>query len=379
MRQSDKIQNRQSITTGVGPYQRCKRTCFAEVPTLDLSIIVVSHHTLDLLRQCLLSIYRNYKRTCDYEFEVLVVANSASDSNIIELTKVEFPQIRLIENYTQDSSLTSAYNKGLYEARGCYLLLLNAEAKIIGSLIWQMVTFLESEPKAAVVSPFLNTPIGGVQKNTFAFPTLVRFFLAAFPLERFLTTSHKLEHFLNWIRNPTPFEIEVPLLSCFMVRRMVLEQVGLIDENFSNYMAEVDWCYRIKQAQMPRGYVPPGLRWRPGRKFPLFWEIYCLPTAKTVYPQKSIPYVSQSNEETLYKLYRNRNYFYKKHYSHRFQFAATWLMRLELLYKLTTASLIGFSGDTNAASLPQTYQRVSTRIKHFGGFVRESRLGNIEQ
>jgi GT2 family glycosyltransferase len=41
-----------------------------------------------------------------------------------------------------------------------------------------------------------------------------------------------------------------------MVRREVVEQVGLLDECYFMYSEELDWCYRIKQAGWKVAYLP---------------------------------------------------------------------------------------------------------------------------
>jgi glycosyltransferase involved in cell wall biosynthesis len=53
---------------------------------MDVSIIIVNYNTKNLIRNCLLSIY---KQTKDIGFEVII-----SDNGSVEMIKVEFPKAR---------------------------------------------------------------------------------------------------------------------------------------------------------------------------------------------------------------------------------------------------------------------------------------------
>jgi GT2 family glycosyltransferase len=51
-------------------------------------------------------------------------------------------------------------------------------------------------------------------------------------------------------------EVDQPMATFLMVRRAVVEQVGLMDEAFPLFFNDVDWCYRIKQAGWRIYFVP---------------------------------------------------------------------------------------------------------------------------
>jgi len=62
---------------------------------MDLSVVIVNWNTESLLRDCLRSVYDTVE---GMTFEVIVVDNASSDGSVAML-KVEFPQVRRIENY----------------------------------------------------------------------------------------------------------------------------------------------------------------------------------------------------------------------------------------------------------------------------------------
>jgi GT2 family glycosyltransferase len=279
----------------------------------DLSIIVVSYNTANLLRACLQSVYANSH--AQYSAEVIVVDNASPD-NSAEVVRLEFPQARLIAN-SENKGFAAANNQALELATGKYVVLLNPDTEVIGPALWKMVAFLEAYPQAAVVGPALIYPDGAFQEGSFHFPGLFQIFFDFFPLNWRLTRSrlngrYPRHHYEG--AYPRAYEIDFPLGACLMLRREVLEQVGPMDEAFFMYMEEIDWCYRIKAARNPVNNHP--------------WKIYCLPAAKIIHHAGASS--RQFRDEMFYQLYKSRAYFYRKHYSRPFQTAARWLTRLGL-------------------------------------------------
>jgi GT2 family glycosyltransferase len=51
-------------------------------------------------------------------------------------------------------------------------------------------------------------------------------------------------------------EVDQPPGACLMVRREVVEAIGLLDEDFPIFFNDVDWCHRIKNAGGKIYYLP---------------------------------------------------------------------------------------------------------------------------
>jgi N-acetylglucosaminyl-diphospho-decaprenol L-rhamnosyltransferase len=327
-------------------------------PVYDLSIIVVSYNTAALLQKCLTSVYANQHP--DYSFEVLVLDNASSD-NSAELVKTEFPQVDLVVN-SKNLGFAAAVNQAFTKARGTYLLLLNPDTEVIEDAIWKMVEFLEEEPQAAVVGPALLYPNRTFQESAFGFPSLWQIFLDFYPINWRLTQSRLNGRYPRELfegRFPQAFEIDFPLGACMLIRQAVLEKMGSLDENFFMYMEEIDLCYRIKQAEMPRGYGLLGLRFRPGRRLPNHWKIYCLPSAKMIHHAGAS--TNQFREEMYVQLHKSRYYFFQKHYGPRFRWAARNVTRLGLMGKITSTRFDRWRGKFNnleAEARLQAYNRV---------------------
>lgn len=111
---------------------------------MDVTIIIVSYNTANLLKQCLESIYRCTK---DVDFEVIVSDNNSHDGSV-ELLKKDFPQVRVIEN-KRNLGFGAANNVALKYAKGEYILYLNSDTIVLNNAVkefydyWQRAGYRE--------------------------------------------------------------------------------------------------------------------------------------------------------------------------------------------------------------------------------------------
>ncbi|MCS7066436.1 MAG: glycosyltransferase family 2 protein, partial [Fimbriimonadales bacterium] len=114
----------------------------------DLSLIIVSYNTRDLLRDCLESLLvPRPSPLTTYSCEVIVVDNASSDGSA-EMVQREFPVVRLIAN-AENRGFGAACNQGLQVAQGRYLLVLNADVRATPGALARLVEFMDVHPEAA--------------------------------------------------------------------------------------------------------------------------------------------------------------------------------------------------------------------------------------
>ncbi|MBN1806107.1 MAG: glycosyltransferase family 2 protein [Sedimentisphaerales bacterium] len=219
---------------------------------IDVSVIIVSWNTQDILRNCLKSIY---EQDCDISIEVIVIDNASTDGSA-EMVKENFPQAILIEN-SENRGFATANNQGITEAKGRYVLLLNSDTVILDNSVEKTISFADAHPEAAVIGCRVLNPDLTLQPTCFMFPSILNMVLSStylykiFPKSRFFGR----EQMTWWDRSDTR-QVEV-VTGCFMfVRREAIEQVGTMDEQFFMYGEETDWCYRFKQANWKIMFTP---------------------------------------------------------------------------------------------------------------------------
>ncbi len=211
---------------------------------MDLSIVIVNWNTRDLLRDCLASVYAGLGTL---QAEVWVVDNGSADGSPTMLAE-EFPRVRLISN-PDNRGFAAANNQALPRAGGRYVLLLNTDTLVHGSVLPDAVAWMDDHPGAAVLGPRILNADGTLQSSATAFPSLYR-------LARQTLGLHKHE---APNRGQTRLHRAEVISGCAMVvRRRAMALVGLLDEAFFFYGEETDWCRRFACAGWDVVFAPVG-------------------------------------------------------------------------------------------------------------------------
>ncbi|GHT66800.1 glycosyl transferase [Spirochaetia bacterium] len=97
---------------------------------MQVSIIIVNYNTVELLRNCLASIYQH---TNDMQFEIIVSDNGSVDGSL-DMIKTVFPDVILVEN-NNNLGFGAANNRGLDAAKGKYIFYLNSDTILLNNAV----------------------------------------------------------------------------------------------------------------------------------------------------------------------------------------------------------------------------------------------------
>lgn len=250
---------------------------------LKLSIIIVSWNTHDLLKACLDSIYAYPPQD---PFEVWVVDNASTDGSPA-MVRENFPQVRLVEN-TENVGFAGGNNQAIRQSTGEYVLLLNPDTEVRPEALDSLVQFMDARPDVGAAGSRLIDPDGSLQTSCSPSPTLLREFLRLFHVPGIPSDGTYDMH--AWSLD-VPRPVDVIQGASLIVRRSVLDQVGLLDETYFIYSEEVDLCLRIQRAG---------------------WRLYWVPRSQVVH------YGGQSTRqvaaEMFLRLYQGKVLYFRKHY-----------------------------------------------------------------
>ena len=268
---------------------------------LDLGIVVVSYCTRDLLRDCLRSVYASQGPVT---FEVCVVDNASSDGSA-DMVAREFPQATLIAN-EENAGYPAANNQGL-RAFGFkrkpspdqrteaprFALLLNSDTEIPPDALGTMLDFMEQHADAGVVGPKLVRPNGSLDPACRrSFPTPEISFYRMSGLSHLFPGSRRFGRYnLTYLDPDKLTEVDSVVGAFMLVRREAIEDVGLMDETFFMYGEDLDWAYRIKDAD---------------------WRIYYNPAVTVLHVKKAS---TRLNPRAQVEFYRAMEIFYRKHFA----------------------------------------------------------------
>lgn len=218
--------------------------------TPAVSIIIVNWNTRELLRRCLDSIYATIP---PLPFEAIVVDNASEDGSA-DMVADCFPQATLIRSES-NLGFAAGNNLGLRRASGRYVMLLNPDTELLPGAVREMIGFADAHPGVAVVGPKLLNPDGSLQKNGRTFTSLWR---EALGLTKLYHVWARLDRKADWGRLDfdVPARVDEVSGACMLVRKSVVDEIGLLDERFFMYYEEVDWCRRMSEAGWEVHYLP---------------------------------------------------------------------------------------------------------------------------
>lgn len=215
-------------------------------------------------------------------FEVLVVDNGSTESDVDRLEAFADPRVRTIRNGF-NAGFTGGNNRGIREARGDYVLLLNNDTEVTPDFLEPLVEALDRDPALGMVSPkirFHHTPdviqfAGGRRIN----PYTGRGSLVGFgEADRGQHDQPATTHFAHG--------------AAMMIRREVFDTIGLLGEDFFIYYEELDFAERARRAGFEIGYVPTSLvlhkeSMTTGRKSP--FKTYYMTRNRLLFLRRNVP------------------------------------------------------------------------------------------
>lgn len=219
---------------------------------LDLTISIVNWNTADRLIDCLNSIFR-FPPAGD--FEVIVVDNASRDDSVARVGTT-FPQVRIIA-LRDNRGYAGGHNQVLRIGRGRFILLLNSDILVHEGALEALLAFMKARPEAGLAGAQLLWSDGSVQLSYTDDLTLRAVFMQQLGLDRLFPRNRLTAGY--WRGHEDHSQVRaVPQLSgaCLLVRREVIQQVGLLDEGFFMYCEDTDYCTRVRRAGWQLYYVP---------------------------------------------------------------------------------------------------------------------------
>ncbi len=252
-----------------------------------LSIIIVNFNAEKLILRSLQAVYET---AGTLDCEVIVVDNASTDQSVLAMQQ-NYPQVKLIRNL-ENVGFAKANNQAAQVARGRYLLLLNSDAFVHEGAISTLVKYMASNPDTGAASCRLVYEDGSLQRSCYSFPTPFTELWQTLWLDKLFPRSPVFGKFrMTYWGYDTYRDVDWVMGAVMILRREVVEQVGLFDEEYFMYSEEMDLCYRLKQAG---------------------WKVSFVPEAKVTHLWGG---TSRHNMELAFiRLYKSRVLFFRKHY-----------------------------------------------------------------
>ncbi len=296
---------------------------------LDLSIVIVTYNSEDLIVDCIDSIYKTCKKNT---FEVVIVDNSPNDKtmDVVEKVRSKYKNLQFIK--TGDNlGFSKANNVGIKKTSGEYLLFLNPDMKVYEKTLDGMMDFMRKTPDAGAATCLVGLINGDPDDASHrGFPTPWRSLSYFSGLSKIFPKSKLFAGYnLTYLDLSKIHEIDALAGSFMIVPRSLGEKLKWWDEDFFFYGEDIDFCYRIKN---------------------LGYKIYFVPEFKALHYKgvsSGIKKVSQgitkASKETKINITNHRfnamKIFYRKHYINKYPRILTGLIFLGINFKWKMAQL----------------------------------------
>ncbi len=272
-----------------------------------LSIIIVNYNAEKFLKDCIKSIYTETK---GISFDIWVVDNASCD-NSVQMVKECFPEVKLIEN-TQNVGFAKANNMAVSKSEADYVLLLNPDTLILGNAVEKMVEFMDKNPQVGISGCKVLNKDGTLQfacRRSIPTPKVAFFRLAGlsklFPNSRIMAKYN-----LTYLDPDKSSEVDSVSGSFLMIRREVIDSIGLLDEQFFMYGEELDWCLRAKKAG---------------------WKVMYWPYAEIIHYKGEC--TRFNSRRATFEFYRSMYLFHRKHFARHYSCVVNSVIYIGIILK----------------------------------------------
>jgi GT2 family glycosyltransferase len=207
---------------------------------LFCTIVIVSYNCRHALQACLL------KLTAEGDTPPIIVVDNASTDGTAEMIAGDFPEVQLIQN-TQNHGFAAACNQGIRACASDFILLLNPDTLLKRATLQKLAHTMRADPTIGACGPrVLNTDCS-LQSSCRRFPTLGALICDELGLGRLFPHSRFARYQMSGWQHDETRHVAQLRGSCLLLRRTMLEHIGLLDERFFLYFEEVDLCLRLQQ------------------------------------------------------------------------------------------------------------------------------------
>ena len=218
---------------------------------MKLSIVIVNYNVRYFLEQALHSVYNAIS---NIKAEVFVVDNASSDESV-QMVKSKFPNVKLIVNQ-DNTGFSVANNQAIRKAAGEYILLLNPDTLVKEDTFAKCMEFMDNKPKVGGLGVKMIDGSGKfLPESKRGFPSPSVAFFKTFGLARLFPKSKIFNKYhLGYLDKNKSWEVDVLAGAFMLLRKSVLDQIGLLDERFFMYGEDIDLSYRIQKAGFQNYY-----------------------------------------------------------------------------------------------------------------------------
>ena len=253
---------------------------------MDLSVVIVNYGTFELTKNTINSIL---EYSYSFSVEIIVVDNASPDDSLSRLKDYFNDKVKFIASET-NKGFAAGNNQALKIVDSKYVLLLNSDTIVWENTLEDIYDYMESNPDIGACGCQVlleDNTLDKACKRTF--PNVKNSFFRLFHIP---TNSKEDNYNLDDLDDDGVYEIDCLTGAFIFTRKEVLDDIGLLDETFFMYGEDIDFCYRIKDAN---------------------WKIVYYGKDKITHFKGASS--KKQRPKLIYEFYRAMYIYYKKHHA----------------------------------------------------------------
>lgn len=281
---------------------------------LDLSVVILTFDSQNFIQGCVDSLINSHEISFDsrkgkYQGEIVVVDNASRDGTS-KIVLNNYSLVKLIQSH-ENLGFSKGNNLGIKKCSSRYILLLNPDAFVAKNTLEEMITFMDSTPKAGIATCFVelvaSSKIDPASHRGFPTPwASLTYYLG---LEKLFPRLPMFSQYHQSYKNfNKTHEVDAVSGSFMLVRSTALKEVGLLDEDYFMYAEDLDLCYRVKEVG---------------------WKTYFCPFVKAYHYKgmssgikgdlkTQVPVTQKEKEVAFNAFFDTMKMFYDKHYKNKY-------------------------------------------------------------
>jgi N-acetylglucosaminyl-diphospho-decaprenol L-rhamnosyltransferase len=212
----------------------------------ELAIVILNYKTADFTNDCLDSLASEIEPG----IVVIVVDNASPDASgdaiAAHIARRGYGDWARLVRSPLNGGFAAGNNLGIRAVLADAYMLLNSDTLVKPGALRELRAALKARPDAGMIAPSAEDGAGALQETCFTFPH---------PVTELLRTAKTgvISAALRRYDVParcadTPLEPDWVPFAAVVIRRSVIDMVGLLDDGYFMYFEDLDYCLRVRAA-----------------------------------------------------------------------------------------------------------------------------------
>lgn len=176
--------------------------------------------------------------------EIIIVDNNSIDNSITKIEQNnEYRHVKIIKNQC-NAGYGFSCNQVMNQGNSEFFLLCNNDIELLPGSLNAFEDLFKSDKKSGLIGPQMFSPNGEKMRS---YGTQRPSLLSQLDLIGRPIKNKKIDHFSS---------VSILRGACLAVRKKMINDVGMYDEDFYFYHEETEWCYRINHSKWKVMFAP---------------------------------------------------------------------------------------------------------------------------